>query len=699
MIRGAGLPLPDPAARRHPSDPCQPVRRADGGPLRASGGSSASRSSSRRRRCPSSSSRGTPTRASTSCSAAGSPTTTIRTISRSRSSTPGNGAARAYFSSPGDRPPPRGGAGRGAAGRPRGALPEVRARPARPRDPRAALPRRGLPDRRPPGPRPPAAEHGALRQLRRARKGRGGRRIGPAERPAGGGILHVPIAGVVRSIDPARLRDRWSTARSSPSLFETLTRALEGTRIVPWLASEVLTENDGRRYRFRLRPGVRFHDGRRLTARDVRFSWERLLASGEREPLAAVAHPRSPADHRRRGDRPRGLSHRLADGVLHRPREARRLLPGRHFLRADRDPPGGDRRGRRDCARRAPSGPAPSGSSASSPAGGSSSSATRPTGGRAIPRSDGIVFRFGVSPEEIRSEFLAGRFSLAFDLLPADAEAFRHDPRFASRYRENPRLTTYYVDVQRPRRPAQGRGAAPPPRARRRRRRVRPPRRSGGSRSPPTASSRRACSATRRPSPASGPVSGTSGPSGQLGRGDGLARDDRADGRRPPRLLRRVLGLLPRAHRRPFARSGSASSRSTRRWPSTSSCSATGEGDLNIGRWNADYPDADNFVHTLLHSDSGFLGKFVGNAGDRRARRARAGRDRSARPPLDLPPRRGADRPRGAPAPALPRPDLLLRAAGGRGPRLRQPGQSDRRLRKPVDPAVDAGRRRPSPRI
>ena len=39
---------------------------------------------------------------------------------------------------------------------------------------------------------------------------------------------------------------------------------------------------------------------------------------------------------------------------------------------------------------------------------------------------------------------------------------------------------------------------------------------------------------------------------------------------------------------------------------------ARGEGDLNIGRWNADYPDADNFVHTLLHSDAGFLGKFAG---------------------------------------------------------------------------------------
>lgn len=30
-------------------------------------------------------------------------------------------------------------------------------------------------------------------------------------------------------------------------------------------------------------------------------------------------------------------------------------------------------------------------------------------------------------------------------------------------------------------------------------------------------------------------------------------------------------------------------------------------------RWLADYSDADNFVHTLLHSDSGFLGKSIGS--------------------------------------------------------------------------------------
>ena len=49
------------------------------------------------------------------------------------------------------------------------------------------------------------------------------------------------------------------------------------------------------------------------------------------------------------------------------------------------------------------------------------------------PKNEGLVFRFGVPPEEIKSEFLAGRFSLASDLLPADAEALRQDPRFARR--------------------------------------------------------------------------------------------------------------------------------------------------------------------------------------------------------------------------------------------------------------------------
>jgi peptide/nickel transport system substrate-binding protein len=37
-----------------------------------------------------------------------------------------------------------------------------------------------------------------------------------------------------------------------------------------------------------------------------------------------------------------------------------------------------------------------------------------------------------------------------------------------------------------------------------------------------------------------------------------------------------------------------------------------GEVDLVIGRWNADYPDADTFVHAVLHSEAGILGRYVG---------------------------------------------------------------------------------------
>ena len=69
-------------------------------------------------------------------------------------------------------------------------------------------------------------------------------------------------------------------------IYETLTRSEEGARIVPWLAEIIEPEDSGRRYYFRLRPAVRFHDGRRLTSRDVRYSFEHFLLN-----RASVARP------------------------------------------------------------------------------------------------------------------------------------------------------------------------------------------------------------------------------------------------------------------------------------------------------------------------------------------------------------------------------------------------------------------------
>ena len=149
--------------------------------------------------------------------------------------------------------------------------------------------------------------------------------IGKSEAPAGqvpqewgGGVLQVPVGGVVNDFDPASMAIH-EQAETMPLVFETLTRDPEGGRVVPWLASEVVPEDGGARFRFRLRRGVRFHDGRALSARDVRYSFERLLqkgTSGSRFLLAPIRGAQRLIEGERLGSR--GLSHRLALGVRHR---------------------------------------------------------------------------------------------------------------------------------------------------------------------------------------------------------------------------------------------------------------------------------------------------------------------------------------------------------------------------------------------
>ncbi len=260
MIRCAGSPVPGPPARGPSPDPARPVCRADRRPLQ-----DLARPRRRNRdrhqddaRVPRvlACDKGIDVMLGRWIADYDDPDNFTFTLFHS-----GNGAARAYFSSPEtDRLLEE------ARGETRPAAREalyrrVRARAARPRDPRAPLPRRGLPDRGPPGPRPPASERRPVRQLRRARKGRSGGAAGGRRRDR---RRNSPRADRRRRPDPRS--DTCETLENSevaPSLFETLTRAIDGTRIVPWIASEVLTKSDGRRYRFRLRPGVPFHDGRR----------------------------------------------------------------------------------------------------------------------------------------------------------------------------------------------------------------------------------------------------------------------------------------------------------------------------------------------------------------------------------------------------------------------------------------------------
>ena len=276
--------------------------------------------------------------------------------------------------------------------------------------------------------------------------------IGKSETPAahvahewGGGILHVPIGGVVAVFDPASMAI-FEQAETMPLVFETLTRDVEGGRVVPWLAHEVLPEDGGAAFRFRLRRGVRFHDGRPLSARDVRYSFERVLQKGRtgsgRFLLAPIRGAQSLID---------GKASDLEGFHIASPSEFVIELesplsffptlvswPGIGIV-----PEGTDVIGeswRKGCigtgAYRV----------ASFEPGKRLELERNPAYWReGYPRNEGVVFQFGVPPEEIRSEFLAGRFSLASDLLPTDAEALRQDPRFRATYRESPSLVTYFV--------------------------------------------------------------------------------------------------------------------------------------------------------------------------------------------------------------------------------------------------------------
>ncbi|HEX5854229.1 MAG TPA: ABC transporter substrate-binding protein, partial [Thermoanaerobaculia bacterium] len=432
------------------------------------------------------------------------------------------------------------------------------------------------------------------------------------ERLAGGGVLQAPIAGVFRSLDPSLCATVEQT-EVLPSIFETLTRATQDARIVPWLASEIAPEAEGMRFRFRLRPDVRFHDGRRLTARDVRHSYERLLANRDSEsrwflsPVRGAKRILSGEASDLEGFRILSPSEFVIE--LEKPMS---FFPALISYGATAIVPEGTREvgvSQRDGA----IGTGPFRVVSFEP-GQRLELERNPHYWRAgYPKSEGIVFRFGISPEEIRDEFLAGRLSLAFDLLPADAEAFRHDPRFASGYRETPRLQTYFIAFNRRRgflkdlsvrrmlaqaldvpaavRRSLGRHAIPA-------HGVIPPGLLGYSPAP-----------VRRP-----PATGSAVSSG--------SEVMQTVSRESAELLAAIHPVFFSEYAAFFEEIAQAfrdvgytirSAGSTMAEYMEARQNETA--DVIIGRWGADYPDADTFVHGILHSREGFLGRYWGDVG------------------------------------------------------------------------------------
>jgi ABC-type transport system substrate-binding protein len=94
--------------------------------------------------------------------------------------------------------------------------------------------------------------------------------------PSPGGTLRIATYADLRTLDPALAFDSASQIVNQ-LIFERLVDYDRDGHLAPALAERIDVAEDGRRYSFQLRRAVLFHDGRELTADDVKRSIERTL--------------------------------------------------------------------------------------------------------------------------------------------------------------------------------------------------------------------------------------------------------------------------------------------------------------------------------------------------------------------------------------------------------------------------------------
>src|SRR5713226_1669322 len=107
--------------------------------------------------------------------------------------------------------------------------------------------------------------------------------------PAGDVIIawHVTLAS--SWLDPATAPPQITPFAVLYALHDALIRPLPGQRIGASLAESWKESPDGLVYEFKIRKGVKFHNGDPVTADDVKFSYERYKGAGAKEFQARVA--------------------------------------------------------------------------------------------------------------------------------------------------------------------------------------------------------------------------------------------------------------------------------------------------------------------------------------------------------------------------------------------------------------------------
>ncbi len=442
---------------------------------------------------------------------------------------------------------------------------------------------------------------------------REGSQVTHARGSRGGSLLLLLNASIER-LEPVLA----STAEENDTLgsvFEPLMHEGAGARIMPWLASSCTSEEGGRRFRFALRDNVHFHDGRKLTARDVRYSMERLLRDGDatyKNMLAPIVGARAVTA---------GAARELAGLRIVSPRELvidletpLPFFPALLTHTSTAIVPEGSKSGagswREGCV-----GTGPFRVARFEPGRRLELEANPQYWRSGYPKSDAVTFFFGVPSSDAMARLRAGQCSLVLNPPPADAEALRQHPDLAPGYRASPMLTSYalafnvhrgpFADETTRRTVARAldvdaliRGLG---RAVTRALTFLPPgilgHDSSRTASPPTAPSQKLdleCSLLVSP----------------------------AFEMRYERVKNEVIEALGGLGIRLKLAAGLPSP-------------AHADHDLYLGRWVADYPDPDTFAYGALHSVMGFMGGYCGTPDlDARIERARSETDPVARDAL-----------------------------------------------------------------
>ncbi len=109
-----------------------------------------------------------------------------------------------------------------------------------------------------------------------------------AEQIKQGGTMIVTYKDDISTLDPAIGYD-WQNWSMIKALFNGLMDYEAGTyNLEPDLAESFTISPDGKIYTFKLREDVKFHNGRKLTAEDMKYSIERAINPKTQSPGTGI---------------------------------------------------------------------------------------------------------------------------------------------------------------------------------------------------------------------------------------------------------------------------------------------------------------------------------------------------------------------------------------------------------------------------